>query len=277
MELRQYWNVIWKRRWLVLAIVLVAGVASALLALTAERYFQTEVKFITRQEPTPDSVGTGVYGNSTDMVFTFNRYYNWFGSEFLVDDYTQIVQSDAFAGSVLETMRQEGFAQGVIDELNRQAALNAQDGVAPQLLGQDRADMLREDIADARLQDVRDAIGAGRIHRELNLTIIGPSGEMTKAIADASAIVLAEARLRPIRGDMVDDKPVFSQINDARAETIKSSRSTEIINAIIRVIIAVVLAVALAFLLEYLDNSVRDERDANRVLDLPVLGAIPKA
>jgi capsular polysaccharide biosynthesis protein len=37
-----------------------------------------------------------------------------------------------------------------------------------------------------------------------------------------------------------------------------------------------VLALALAFLLEYLDNSVRDERDARRVLDMPVLGTIPK-
>ena len=37
------------------------------------------------------------------------------------------------------------------------------------------------------------------------------------------------------------------------------------------------LALALAFLLEYLDNSVRDERDARKVLDLPVLGMIPRA
>ncbi len=40
--------------------------------------------------------------------------------------------------------------------------------------------------------------------------------------------------------------------------------------------LGVVAAIVLAFLLEYLDNSVRDERDAKRILELPVLGAIPK-
>jgi capsular polysaccharide biosynthesis protein len=60
-------------------------------------------------------------------------------------------------------------------------------------------------------------------------------------------------------------------------EEIQSSTGREIINAGIRVLIGLVFALALAFLLEYLDNTVRDERDARRVLDMPVLGTIPKA
>ena len=46
----------------------------------------------------------------------------------------------------------------------------------------------------------------------------------------------------------------------------QSSRSRDIINAVVRVMIGVVLALALAFLLEYLDSSIRDERDARKVL-----------
>jgi capsular polysaccharide biosynthesis protein len=276
MELRQYWNVIWKRRWLVLAIVLVATVASAIMALTAKRYFQTETKFITRQEPSPDTLGPGLAGSDAGMIFTFNRYYNWFGSEFLVDDYTQIVESDAFAGSVLDTMKQAGFAQSVIDELNKHARENVEEGKTAAQLGPEMVENLQDDIAKLKLRDVKEGIGADRTHRELHLTIVGPTGEMAKAIADASAIVLANAQLKPIRGELVDDKPMFSQIDDSRAETIQSSRSREIINALIRVIIAAALALALVFLLEYLDNSVRDERDATKVMDLPVLGAIPR-
>ena len=41
MELRQYWNVIWRRRWLVLGIVLVAAALSAFMAWTAPREYQT--------------------------------------------------------------------------------------------------------------------------------------------------------------------------------------------------------------------------------------------
>src|SRR5947209_20611640 len=96
MELRQYWNVIWKRRWLALAIVGLTTILSAYMALRASPSYEAEVRFITRQVPTPDS---GQY-----VVFTFDRYYNWLGSEFLVDDYTLIVQSDAFARAVLGIM-----------------------------------------------------------------------------------------------------------------------------------------------------------------------------
>src|SRR5262245_32851771 len=118
MELKQYWNVIWRRRWLVLAILLVAALLSGYLYLTTQRTFETQVRFITRQEPTPDNPDTP---GMTGTIFTFNRYYNWFGSEFLVDDYTQITASDAFAASVLETMKMAFFADKEIEDLNNQA------------------------------------------------------------------------------------------------------------------------------------------------------------
>jgi capsular polysaccharide biosynthesis protein len=99
---------------------------------------------------------------------------------------------------------------------------------------------------------------------------------LVKSIADASGTVLADATMKPIQGNMVDDKGVFTQIDRAGVFNIASNRGKDLVNAIIRIIIALAAAIALAFLLEYLDNSIRDERDANRILDLPVLGAIPK-
>ena len=95
------------------------------------------------------------------------------------------------------------------------------------------------------------------------------------ALARAAATVLTELRLKPIEGQRIDDKPVFTQIDGYQGD--ESSRAAkELTNAAIRVIIGLAVALALAFLLEYLDSSVRDERDARRVLDLPVLGAIPR-
>jgi capsular polysaccharide biosynthesis protein len=278
MELRQYWNVIWRRRWLVLAIVAIAAVLSAFLLLTTPKSFKTEIKFITRQEPTVDNPGSpGIVGGPGNLVFTFNRYYNWFSSEFLVDDYTQITRSDAFAGSVLETMWDPGFPQKVIDTLNQQARTNTPQDQQPPVLGPEMVVNLRVEIGKLTLQDVKGSIDSDRAQRELHLTIESSSGELAKAIADASAIVLTDAKLKVVRGTLVNDEPAFSQIDDARVDSIQSSRSRDIINAVVRVIIGVVLALALAFLLEYLDSSIRDERDARKVLDLPVLGTIPRA
>lgn len=278
MELRQYWNVIWRRRWLVLAIVAIAALLSAFLLITTPKSFKTEIKFITRQEPTVDNPGSpGIVGGPGNLVFTFNRYYNWFSSEFLVDDYTQITRSDAFAGSVLETMWDPGFPQKVIDTLNQQARTNTPQDQQPPVLGPEMVVNLRVEIGKLTLQDVKSSIDSDRAQRELHLTIESSSGELAKAIADASAIVLTDAKLKVVRGTLVNDEPAFSQIDDARVDSIQSSRSRDIINAVVRVIIGVVLALALAFLLEYLDSSIRDERDARKVLDLPVLGTIPRA
>jgi capsular polysaccharide biosynthesis protein len=268
MELRQYWNVIWRRRWLVLGIVLLATAVSAFMAFTAPRTFETEVKFITRQEPTPDS--------AEQLYFIFDRYYNWFSSEFLVDDYTQITTSDAFAASTLATMREDFFPNKVIEDLNNQIQEAAKPGETPHLYGEPVAEKLKDNISKLKIQDIKSAIASDRRHRELRLTITAKDSDVTKAIADAAAIVLSDAKMKPIRGDMVDDKGVFAQIGRAGIDNIQSSRSKEIINAAIRAIMGLVLALALAFLLEYLDNSVRDERDARRVLDMPVLGTIPK-
>jgi capsular polysaccharide biosynthesis protein len=272
MELRQYWNVLWRRHWLVLAIIVIAAILSGYLFLTTKRTYETQVRFITRQEPTPDNANTpGVLGSGTDMVFTFNRYYNWFGSEFLVDDYTQITTSDAFAASVLATMREPFFTNKVMDDLNNQLK---EAGLPSR--GKEATDQLSANISKLTTQEIKDGMVSDRRQRELRLIVTATDPDMAKAIADASGIVLADAKMKPIQGAMVDDKGVFTQIDQVGIFNTTSNRGREILNAIVRVLMGLAAAVALVFLLEYLDNSVRDERDAKRILDLPVLGAIPK-
>jgi capsular polysaccharide biosynthesis protein len=235
MELRQYWNVIWKRRWLVLAIVGLTTILSAYMALRAGRTYEADVRFITRQAPTSD--------NNSYVVFTFDRYYNWFSSEFLVDDYTLIVQSDAFANAVHGIM-------GDRLSLGRGSALtNA---------------------------DIKGAMEADRKNRELHVKVTASSRDEAVEFAKTVAMVLTDAKMKPIRGPMVDDKPVFTQIDEATPDEVKSSTNKEVINAAIRVAISIAAALALVFLLEYLDTSVRDARDAESLLDMPVLGAIPR-
>jgi len=236
MELRQYWAVIWKRRWLVLAIVGFTTILSGYMALRAAPTYEAEDKFVTRQQPAPD--------NNNYVVFTFDRYYNWFSSEFLVDDYTIIVQSDAFANAIRAVMGPEltlGTANG--------KPTNA---------------------------EIKGAMEVDRKNRELRVKVTAPSKEEAKSFADAVATVLTGAKMKPIKGPVVDDKPVFTQIDEATPDDIKSSKTKEAINAAIKIAISIAAALALAFLLEYLDTSVRDARDVERLLDVPVLGAIPR-
>ncbi len=272
MELRQYWNVIWRWRWLVLAVVGLTAIVSALLFLRTPRSYQTELWFITRQDTMNGTVGQPV-DIEGQVLFMFDPfYYRWFGSEFLVDDYTLITESDAFAASTLQIMRDPFFPNKVMEDLNTQAAEQG----GPMRSEQD-ANRLRDAIARLRVADVKNAIESDRKHRELHLVITAPSAELAKAIADAAATVLTDAKLKPVRGQMLDDHAVFAQIGRVGMDNIASSRGRDLLNAAIRVLIGVAVALALAFLLEYLDNSVRDEHDARRVLNLPVLGTIPRS
>jgi capsular polysaccharide biosynthesis protein len=254
MELRHYWNVIWKRRRLVLAIVLLVTVISGLMALTAKRSYEAEARFITRQDPSPDQVS---------QYFTFDRYYNWFSSEFLVDDYTQVVTSDAFAAATLDVLHQN-VDQNIL-------ARPDYGSLTPQAIQE-----AREAINKLGPENVKAMMETDRKHRVLSIVVTASPKVVAKALSDAAATVLADARMRPIQGPQIDDRALFSQIDYANMIEIQSSTSKEIISAILRVIIGIVVALALAFLLEYLDNSVRDERDARRVLDLPVVGTIPR-
>jgi hypothetical protein len=255
----------------------VAAVVSALMYLMSDRTYEATVRFATRQDTTEQGLGQPVDVEG-QVLFTFDPYYyRWFGSEFLVDDYTQIAASDAFAQSVLATMRETWFAEQIMEDLNEQAREQAGPNGNPQLRSEDHVTQLEDEIDELTPSDIRAAIGADRRHRELRLTVTTPGLDMTKAVADAAGIVLTDAQIQPVRGDMVDDLARFWQLDRVGPMNIESSRSQEILNAIIRVIIGLVAALALAFLLEYLDNSVRDERDAAKVLDLPVLGAIPRS
>ena len=73
MELRQYWNVISKRRWLVLAIIALAGLFSAYSYLTTPKAYNADAKFAVRQAQSQRTVPVA--------FFTFNDYYNWIASE----------------------------------------------------------------------------------------------------------------------------------------------------------------------------------------------------
>jgi capsular polysaccharide biosynthesis protein len=256
MELRQYWNVIWKRRWLVLAIIVLAGAFSAYSFLTTQRTYELDTEYTVRY---PQTAANGDNGTITDtpaiILSDYKGYYYYLSSEYQVDDFTRIVETDAFAEAVIKVM-QERLSNNQTRDLLDPAKY-------------------RSDLEKLRPQEVVEWMGADRKHRELRLFIEAPSRDLAKHIMDAAGEVLTEARYQPVRGRF-DDRPIFGQLDMVTYESLESSTSREVINAAIRLFMGIVAALAIVFLLEYLDNSVRDERDAHKVLDLPVIGAIPR-
>src|SRR5690349_20577206 len=153
----------WRRRWLVLAIVLLTALVSVAMYLTTPRTYEAQIRFITKQAPDAPGVQSTLFVNQP------NAY--WIGSEFLVDDYTEIVKSDA-------------FAQAVNDALG--GGLN--------------------------VPLIRAYIDADRKNRELRLIITGRTRDEAQRLAQASATVLTQLKLKPVSGAMADDKAVFTQI-----------------------------------------------------------------
>ncbi len=96
MELLHYWRVI-KRRWwlpaLLVAIVLVLG----LLRPEPERGYVASMRFLVGVKPEPVSENT--YG--------YDRYYTWLTSEYLIDDFSQVVTGSEFARRVSARLQAE--------------------------------------------------------------------------------------------------------------------------------------------------------------------------
>ncbi|MBI4496400.1 MAG: hypothetical protein HY689_00655 [Chloroflexi bacterium] len=93
MELWQYWRLVQRRWWIVATVTLLtAAVAWGLSPQVQGRYVATLRVLLS----VPPETRTGSY-------FGYDTYYSWVSSEYLVDDFAEVVQSGRF----LEDMRRE--------------------------------------------------------------------------------------------------------------------------------------------------------------------------
>ncbi|MEM7032914.1 MAG: hypothetical protein AAF629_25415 [Chloroflexota bacterium] len=97
MELRQYWHVIWKRIWIMGALlVIVAGISFATYQAPAVNY-SSQMRF---------TVAVKSQANADE--YSFDGYYAWISSEYLIDNLTSIVSSADFANDVNMYLEQVG-------------------------------------------------------------------------------------------------------------------------------------------------------------------------
>jgi capsular polysaccharide biosynthesis protein len=211
MELRQYWSIVYKRLWIVVALVAIVLISSLVFKPGSPTVYQTSIRF---------TVGLAPEHKSADY-YTYDRYYTWLASEYLVDELTEIVGSEAFARVVSEELANSGL-----------------------------------DIPAGHL---RGSLSADRVHRILTVHFTWGDQAQLVEIANAAAKALPEhsanflGQLETTEADIrLIDSPVVLPVGRSLKDKLDLP---------IRLFLALVAGVALIFLLDYLDDTIRDRAE----------------
>jgi capsular polysaccharide biosynthesis protein len=97
MELKHYWQIIWKRAWIPALLLIVVAIASLLTEQIPPPTYSTTMRF-----------NVGVRPQELTDQYTYDKYYAWLSSEYLADDMSVIVNSQAFATDVNQQLSEMG-------------------------------------------------------------------------------------------------------------------------------------------------------------------------
>ncbi|MCI0475800.1 MAG: Wzz/FepE/Etk N-terminal domain-containing protein [Anaerolineales bacterium] len=226
MELKDYFRVVWRYWWLIAALVVIVGVGSWIFRAQPAPQYQASVRF-TIGVNAPAATQVSGY----DPILT-----SYQASEYIRDDFVEIIKSDAFADDVNAVLAKMGASDLKVGKGNIAATIEKQ-------------------------------------RRLMSLTITWADAAQAQKIADAAVKNLGEnnakyfAQLGASGASVaVIDRPVAYRVGASLREQLDIP---------IRVLLALLAGIALAFILDYLDTSVRDVRDVE-ALGLRVLGEIPK-
>jgi capsular polysaccharide biosynthesis protein len=227
MELKDYARVIWRYLWLIGVLVIVVGAGSWLVRAQPAPQYQASVRFT-----------IGVNAPSATQVTGYDPILTAYqASEYIRDDFVEIIQSDSFADDLNATLVKMGAAGIVVRKGNLGATIEKQ-------------------------------------RRLMSMSVTWNDAAQAQIIAEAAVKNLSEnnakyfAQLGSTGASVtIVDKPVAYHIGASLREQMDIP---------IRVLLALLAGIALAFVLDYLDNSIRDARDVE-ALGLNVIGEIPNA
>ncbi|MHB1294928.1 MAG: YveK family protein [Anaerolineae bacterium] len=89
MDLHLYAHILRRRLWLIVVLLAVVG-GSAVLAPQPQPQYSAGMRFVVGIQPEP----------SNNTYYTYDRYYTWLTAEYMVDDLSEVVKSEAFAQDV---------------------------------------------------------------------------------------------------------------------------------------------------------------------------------
>lgn len=214
MELRAYWEIIRRRWWLPL---LLAGLVAVLSAIQLRPWaapppsYSASMRLLVGVLPATDAAAAAYDP----------RYYAWLTSEYLVDDFTEVVRSELFAQAVSARLADQ--------------AIQVPPGV------------------------IQGSAATGRQHRIITLSFGWQDADQLAAIADAAAAELSEnaqvyfeALGTQGAGVTVLDSPSIGRVGPGLRERLEWP---------LRIGLGLLVGLGLVFLLDYLDTSLRTRQE----------------
>jgi len=210
MELRQIWHII-RRRW---QLPVLLTLLTALFSLVQMQPWQ----------PAPPAYAASLRmlvgvlpAAEADIAAYDPRYYAWLTSEYLVDDFTEVVRSELFARNVSERLSQQ--------------EIQVPPGV------------------------IRGSAATGKQHRIITLSFTWGNAEELAAIAQAAADELTENA--PKYFSVLGTDGAGITLLDAPAVGPVAPSLRDRLELALRLLLALFAGLGLVFLLDYLDTSVR--------------------
>ncbi len=213
MELREYWEIVRRRWWLPVALAALVALLSAVQLrpwVTPPPVYSASMRLLVGVLPATDA-----------PVAAYDpRYYAWLTSEYLVDDFTEVVRSGLFAEAVSARLADQ--------------AITVPPGV------------------------IQGSAVSGKQHRIITLGFTWGDAAQLAAIANAAAVELTERA--PVyfqqlgtagAGVTMLDGPVVGAVGPGLRDKLEWP---------LRVGLGLLVGLGLVFLLHYLDTSVRDRR-----------------
>jgi capsular polysaccharide biosynthesis protein len=230
MELREYWAIIRRRWWLPAAIAVAAFIASTIVGVRGAAAYRTDMRIAVSTVPVQDPNAERYF----DPV-----YYSNLDSEYLADDMSEFMHSQAFA-----------------DEVKRELAT------------------ARNINIDT--DTIVNATRTKKTHRFIDVTITTATPDDGQQIADSISRILKDPNHL---GQYLAALTAYNTHMEVVTppETHRNNTIPGLISEIgLRTLIGLLLGLGLAFLVDYIDPSVRSRQEAEAMLLVPVLGEIPR-
>ena len=217
MELREYWTILHRRWWLPVTLAALVG----LLSLLQLQPWQPKPPIYNASM----RMLVGVLPAEQDVTAYDPRYYAWLTSEYLVDDFTEVVRSQLFAEQVSKRLGEQNISlpAGVI----------------------------------------QGSAATGKLHRIITLSFTWGDAAQLEAIARTAAEELTQNTSFYFQqlgtenaGVTLIDGPTVSAVGGGVRDQVELP---------LRILLAFLVGVGLVFLLHYLDDKVRSERDLEAV------------
>lgn len=218
MELRQYWELLCRRWWLPIGLMLLTALFSAIQLKpwqTPVPSYHVSLRMLIGVNPQL----------TTDSTAFDTRYYAWLTSEYLVDDFTEVVRSSLFAQNVSKRLA----AQQI------EIPANVIQGSAV----------------------------SSKQHRIITLSFSWGDRSQLEAMADAVVAELSENANFYFEQLGSNDSLVKLLDSPSIGESTPGLRNR--IELPLRVILGLIVGLGIAFLLDYLDLSVRNRQELEAI------------